>query len=451
MGIPSTLPTRGLVFKARLDGNTVANSATGVITETASSLTYTPTPRGMQAQYGVFDGSSRFASYPVLADSNTYHIFAHVRFASIETVQRIFFDGDTAGGKDFHFFNNTNGSLAFTTKDDTTLTSSASVVTTGLNYLLEIQATTANGGSKKIFINGVEIASVTGCTNVNTWNHAGLQIGRLNDGGTPSSYMNGNIGLVAFHNVLLTDSERQAYLRDFYRNASGYGALPLMDGLTFWISYINWVPLNDISASAISHTGYTGATANNAGFANQAITTTNQATAWVVVTASEGTSWTGDFAYEAGIYITQPAAGNYPWLFMSFRASWFWPMVFLDPFAVANPGAGDKVIFRIDSTQLSSSRSASSLYNGWHHFLLTRVSGDFRLYIDGVNEWWATNNLNIPAPTDFYVGRSNSTQQADAAGFRRDMFRCYRNTGKTAAQAKELYELWRKTAPHYPF
>lgn len=97
---PSLLPSRGLVFRTRLDGHTISN-VNGVPTNaTGASLTYATSQYGIQSQYGVFNGSSNYVDTSTLADSNTYDIYVRFRTASFATNQFLFFEGDTSGGAD---------------------------------------------------------------------------------------------------------------------------------------------------------------------------------------------------------------------------------------------------------------------------------------------------------------------------------------------------------------
>lgn len=216
---PSLLPSRGLVFRTRLDGHTISN-VNGVPTNaTGASLTYATSQYGIQSQYGVFNGSSNYVDTSTLADSNTYDIYVRFRTASFATNQFLFFEGDTSGGADMSL-QITWGILRWTTKDNSKLDWTITGLTVNTDYIVRLVATTASGGLKQIWIGDSMVASATGCTNVNTGNHFRLQIGRFFDWWTLSTYLNGRVGMLSIHNVILTDQERQAYLRDFYRNVT---------------------------------------------------------------------------------------------------------------------------------------------------------------------------------------------------------------------------------------
>lgn len=127
------------------------------------------------------------------------------------------------------------------------------------------------------------------------------------------------------------------------------------------------------------------------------------------------TIWTQDFYVSWWYYLTDPWSGHYPMLFGSFQSPspFVWPTIFFDPHnvwwwwwwwdAIQFRATGDNKFF--------SSTSASSLYNGWHHIVMTRISWTLYLYIDWVldNSW--SDNTDIWAADECDICRNSSKQR----------------------------------------
>jgi len=111
------------------------------------------------------------------------------------------------------------------------------------------------------------------------------------------------------------------------------------------------------------------------------------------------TIWTQDFYVSWWYYLVDPWSDNYPMLFGSFDSTYghyYWPTMFFDPYD--KEWWWNKIEFRTDAgNTYYSNTSASSLYNWWHHIVLTRISWTLYLYINwNLDNSWS-DNTNIPA------------------------------------------------------
>lgn len=107
---------------------------------------------------------------------------------------------------------------------------------------------------------------------------------------------------------------------------------------------------------------------------------------------------TWDFTVSFWHYPVQPSSYNYPMMFgmSSNNSPYPWPNIFFDPHN--RNGLWNKVIFRITgAAQKASTTSASSLYNGWHHIVMTRNSWVITCYIDANSEVsWTDGTTSFP-------------------------------------------------------
>lgn len=127
---------------------------------------------------------------------------------------------------------------------------------------------------------------------------------------------------------------------------------------------------------------------------------------WYIQIDPSWTSWIGswDFAISFWFYpVTVPWWGTwrYPMLFWIYDANspYGWPTIFFDP--NDRNGHWDCIYFRMrgngSSYEHPSTTTASSLYNGWHHVVMTRNSGNVSCYIDNVLETsWSWDTISFP-------------------------------------------------------
>ena len=124
------------------------------------------------------------------------------------------------------------------------------------------------------------------------------------------------------------------------------------------------------------------------------------------------TIWTWDFYVSWWYYLVDPWTDNYPMLFWSYvnTSPYKWPTIFFDP---NNKEWGwDKIEFRITAdNKMYSNISASSLYNWWHHIVLTRISWVLYLYINWKldNSW--DDTTDIPTADYAWICRDLNSQR----------------------------------------
>ena len=125
-------------------------------------------------------------------------------------------------------------------------------------------------------------------------------------------------------------------------------------------------------------------------------------TSWLSVNPSWSSSiWSWDFAISFWIKPQQPSSSRYPmlvWIYIN-PSPYSWPTIFYDPLGVN--GRWDKIILRMRwgsaSYQHTSTVTASSLYNSWHHIVMTRDNWTVNCYVDGVlDTTWSNDTISFP-------------------------------------------------------
>ena len=116
----------------------------------------------------------------------------------------------------------------------------------------------------------------------------------------------------------------------------------------------------------------------------------------------------GDFAVSFWLYPVDPDS-NCPMIFWLYYndSPYTWPIIFYDPKGLNRQW--DVILFRMSwgsaSNQHPSTTTASSLYNSWHHIVMTRNSWTVSCYIDWALETsWSGDTEAFPtAYADGYV------------------------------------------------
>lgn len=168
---------------------------------------------------------------------------------------------------------------------------------------------------------------------------------------------------------------------------------------------------------------------------------------WLDVSPSRTSGiWSWDFAISFWLYPVQPSWDRYPMLVgISYNNSpYTWPTIFYDPLNFN--GNGDCIYFRMrwwgQAYEHASTTTASSLYNSWHHIVMTRISWTVSCYIDWTLETsWSGDTESFP--TYNYAGhifaRSDYSYQArGATGAMTDKF-ILENVWWTAQEIASYY------------
>ena len=129
-------------------------------------------------------------------------------------------------------------------------------------------------------------------------------------------------------------------------------------------------------------------------------------TGYIRIPSIQNSIGTWDFTVSFRLYPKQPwyySWNSYPMIFwMTVDISPYpWPNIFFDPFSVN--WLWDKVIWRTASNnQTGGSKTASSLYNWWHHFVMTRNSWTVACYIDWQQDViWNSDTISFPTTNEY--------------------------------------------------
>lgn len=115
----------------------------------------------------------------------------------------------------------------------------------------------------------------------------------------------------------------------------------------------------------------------------QNVAQTTQINSWININSAFASSiWTWDFAMSCWIYIIDPWSWRYPLLFWTrYDSNTWWIVIFFDPYNVN--GKWNHIVYNdLWTNPRPWSITASTLYNNWHNFVVTRINWTVYCYID---------------------------------------------------------------------
>ena len=203
--------------------------------------------------------------------------------------------------------------------------------------------------------------------------------------------------------------------------------------------------LDDSSGNWHNITSSTGVWYSTVWWQQVLIATNN--VSWLEVSPSWTSGiWSWDFAFSFWLYPVQPSLYHYPMLVgISYNNSpYAWPTIFYDAFNLN--GNWDCIFFRMrwwsQAYEHASTTTASSLYNSWHHIVMTRISWVVSCYIDWILETsWSGDTESFP--TSNYAGRifarsDYSDQSRGTTGAMTDKF-ILENVGWTTQEISNYF------------